>query len=103
VAGGPPVCAAVGVEGLGRDHGEHVLVGHDAAWFATAMTRLLGERRLWSRLAAKGRAHVARGHGLEAVRAALLEALEAVQEREPKPTILPPGSRDRLNCRILYQ
>lgn len=59
-AGRPLVATTVALEGLGLRPGEHALVADDAPSFAAAVLRLFHDDDLARRLAAAGRAEVAR-------------------------------------------
>jgi glycosyltransferase involved in cell wall biosynthesis len=50
----PVVTTTVGCEGIEVEPGRHLLIGDDAATFADACTRLLGDPALRARLAADG-------------------------------------------------
>jgi GT2 family glycosyltransferase/glycosyltransferase involved in cell wall biosynthesis len=67
----PVVTTAIGAEGMGLVDGEHALVADAPQAFAAAVVRLCGDRALWERLAAAGRAHVAQRLSPEAARGAL--------------------------------
>jgi len=74
----PVVTTAVGAEGMGLVDGEHALVADDPEAFAAAVVRLHGDRALWERLAANGRAQIERLLGPRAALEGLRALLEAV-------------------------
>src|SRR5712691_1579136 len=86
-AGTPTVSTTIGVEGLGLQHGEHVLIADDPKEFAAGMTTLLRDSKLWSKLARAGREHVRGTNGKEFVRRCFAEAVETVMVRAPKRVI----------------
>jgi glycosyltransferase involved in cell wall biosynthesis len=82
--GTPTVSTTIGVEGLGLQHREHVLVADDPAEFAASVSTLLSDSRLWTRLARAGRKHVKGTNGRKLVHCRFTEATEAVMARAPK-------------------
>jgi glycosyltransferase involved in cell wall biosynthesis len=54
-AGLPVVSTAMGAEGLGAKHGEHLLLADDAPAFAREVTRLLACKNLRAELGMAGR------------------------------------------------
>ena len=78
------VSTTIGVEGLALRHGEHVLVADDPREFAAAVTTLLTDGKLWTRLARAGRKHVRGTNGRELAQSRFKAALELVSERAPK-------------------
>lgn len=85
LAGTPTVSTTIGVEGLGLQDGEDVLVADDPEAFARAIERLLTDEPLWQKLASRGRAHIGQLHGREISRQRFLETIEQVRSRPPKP------------------
>jgi O-antigen biosynthesis protein len=83
----PTVTTSMGIEGLDVVPDEQVLVADGAERFATAIERLLRDRKLWTKLADQGIEQVMRLHGADVVRARLLTALDSILE---EPTALPP-------------
>ncbi|MCC6419464.1 MAG: glycosyltransferase [Gemmataceae bacterium] len=77
-AGLPVVSTAIGVEGMAVVTGEHVLLAETASDLANGAARLVREPALWQRLADAGRAYVGSHHSRSALRAALIEALAAL-------------------------
>ncbi|HEY4096531.1 MAG TPA: glycosyltransferase [Baekduia sp.] len=73
----PVVTTSVGAEGMGLVDGQTALIADTDEAFAAAVARVYEDRGLWERLAAAGRAHVERTHGLEATRAALRDTLRS--------------------------
>ncbi len=65
----PVVATGCAVEGMHLREGEDVLIADDAEAFALALLRLYDDEALWSRLAANGRANVARHFSADAARA----------------------------------
>jgi hypothetical protein len=82
--GTPSVTTTVGIEGLGLEHGKHVLVADEPGAFADAVGRLVDDADLWESLAREGRRHALRSHSRDAARAQLLRAVAAVLARPPK-------------------
>ncbi len=95
MAGTPAVSTTVGLEGLDLEDGEHLLVADDPASFASAIERLLTDRRLWEKLARAGREHVLRQHDPSTSLRDLLAAFADVLKKEPKVRLLR-GSRSEL-------
>ncbi len=54
----PVVSTSLGAEGIDAEPGRHLLLGDDAASFAAAVSRVLGDPQLGSRLGREGRALV---------------------------------------------
>ena len=79
--GTPTVTTPVGIEGFDVRDEEEVLVADDPATFASAITRLVRDRDLWERLAARGRDRIREEHSHEVARARLLEALAGARTR----------------------
>ncbi|HSD16986.1 MAG TPA: glycosyltransferase [Thermomonas sp.] len=69
----PVVATTAAVEGMHLRDGEDVLVADAAGAFADAVLRLHDDEALWSRLAANGRANVARHFSPDAARAVVRE------------------------------
>lgn len=95
LVGSPAVSTSVGIEGLGLQHGEQVLVADTPEAFAEAITRLLSDTRLWKKLARQGRAYALSAHGREGTQKRLLEVIRDVLERSPKKIVRsspPPNS-----------
>lgn len=88
MVGTPSVATSVGVEGLDLSDGEHVLVADDPDTFAGAIERLLEDRTLWQRLAARGREHVTARHGRAIASRRLSEVVAAVLRRGTKPPLV---------------
>lgn len=80
MAGTPSVSTSIGIEGLGLQHEEQVLVADTPDDFAGAIERLLTDERLWRAMAGAGRRHIAARHSRAAVRAAFLTAVERVMD-----------------------
>jgi glycosyltransferase involved in cell wall biosynthesis len=72
----PVVSTTIGVEGMGLEDGEHVLVADEALAFAEAVARLYGDEALWTRLARGGRDRVNGLLSPEVAGAALRDLLE---------------------------
>jgi glycosyltransferase involved in cell wall biosynthesis len=85
--GTPTVSTTIGVEGLGLEHGEHVLIADTPETFAEGIATLLTDSRLWTKLATAGRDRVAQTNGREVVRRCFSEAVEAVMQRMPKRSV----------------
>lgn len=83
--GTPTVSTSIGAEGLGVQHGEHLLIADDPADFAASMTSLLRDAALWSKLARAGQRHVGRTNGRALAAATLADSVAAVFCRPPKP------------------
>jgi GT2 family glycosyltransferase len=74
-AGIPCVCTTIAAEGMGIVDGIHARVADDAKTFAEAVVALYNGEKLWTRIAANGRALVEDRFGDAANRASFLEAL----------------------------
>jgi glycosyltransferase involved in cell wall biosynthesis len=90
MVGTPSVSTAIGIEGLGLRHEQHVLVANDPSSFARAVERLMGDEPVWQQLAHAGRAHVLARHSAAVVRTAFLSAVDRAftsskSERAPAP------------------
>lgn len=70
----PVVATSIGAEGMGLEHGVHLLVADQEEEFASQVLCLLRDDALWSRLSAAGRAHIERTLSVDVVRTRL-EAL----------------------------
>ncbi len=70
-AGLPVVTTTLGAEGLGATDGEGLLIGDDAAGFASRIVKLHRDADLWARLSEEGQEIVRRECSPEAQRAAL--------------------------------
>jgi glycosyltransferase involved in cell wall biosynthesis len=100
LAGGTPtVSSTIGVEGLNLRHGEHVLIADDPASFASALTELLKDSKLWSELAHNGLERVRETNGRDLVKQRFADALEAVMASEPKRVVAFPRAltQSRMN------
>ena len=75
--GTPSVSSTVGIEGMGLQDGEHVLVADAPQQFAAGIARLLEDQALWQRLASSGRLHVMATHSRDVARRAFAEVVEA--------------------------
>ncbi|MGH8798818.1 MAG: glycosyltransferase, partial [Casimicrobiaceae bacterium] len=71
----PVIATTPSIEGMHLDPGRDVLVGDDPRAFADAVVRAYRDPALWNRLAAGGRANVARHFSREAASAAIAELL----------------------------
>ena len=69
----PVVATTPAVEGMHLVDGVDVLVADDANAFADAALRLHGDEALWNRIAANGRANVARHFSMDAAREVVRE------------------------------
>jgi GT2 family glycosyltransferase len=78
MVGTPSVSTLVGIEGLGLEDREHVLVAESPRDFAEHLSSLLEDPELWHRLAAQGRTHIDQAHGREAVCARFLSVVKRV-------------------------
>jgi SAM-dependent methyltransferase/glycosyltransferase involved in cell wall biosynthesis len=76
MVGVPIVATSIAVEGLEINDGEGVLIADDREAFAREIGRLLESDSTWRQVAGRGRELILRGHGREAVKARLLEAVE---------------------------
>jgi len=83
-AGTPVVTTSVGLEGLALKHGREVLLADDPSDFAQAITRLVSDEKLWSRLAKSGRSVMTETHSREYARQQLRMALESTLARKVK-------------------
>ncbi len=72
----PVVSTTIGVEGMGLQDGEHVLVADEPSAFAEAVARLYADEALWNRLARGGRDRINGLLSPEVAGAALRELLE---------------------------
>ena len=81
MVGTPAVSTSIGAEGLGLEHGKHVLIADDPGSFAAGMTRLLSESRRWKQLARAGQVHIQAHHGWESVRGQFQRAVAQVLAR----------------------
>jgi len=84
MAGTPTVASSIGIEGLGIQDGEHILVADDPAGFAAHVTSLVCDQGLWHKLARAGRARMLESHGRQSVGERLEQALSVVLARQPK-------------------
>jgi glycosyltransferase involved in cell wall biosynthesis len=82
--GTPTVSTTIGVEGLGVEHGEQVLIADTPDEFAAGVTTLLKDSKLWTKLAEAGREHVAQTNGREAVTRRFAAAVDSVMARASK-------------------
>jgi len=80
--GTPIVSTSIGVEGLVLRDGKHALVADERHRFAGAVSRLLGDRKLWTTLAASGRVAVARSFSRVEARRQFHSAVETVLGRD---------------------
>lgn len=103
VLGTPTVCTSVGAEGLSLEPGRHVLVADDPSEFATSLTNLLTDPEMWQRLSVEGHRHIGKGHRRDAVRRSLVDALQELSQRSPKPPCLPDVDDEHYDGRIRYQ
>ncbi len=78
MVGTPTVSTSIGAEGLDLSDGEHALIADDPLAFASAISKVLSDERLWERLAKQGRAHILSKHSREAVRDRFLRFLTTV-------------------------
>lgn len=101
MAGTPTVSTTVGIEGLGLNDGEHLVVADSPDAFARSIEQLVRDRRLWDRLATQGRSHIEREHSREAARQRLSRAVEIVLAKAPKEIAesrVEPAARGRLTA-----
>ncbi len=68
IHGLPVVATGIGAEGMGLEHGTHLLVADDPAAFAEAVLSLLQDDALWEQLSGQGRQHIERTLSRDAVR-----------------------------------
>lgn len=92
--GTPTISTTVGIEGLGLQPDEHVLVADAPDDFAASVERLLGSAPVWERLSRQGREHVVARHGREVVRQRLMTVLSSILAKpvkgaSPSPPALP--------------
>jgi GT2 family glycosyltransferase len=99
MSGTPSVSTSIGVEGLELTDGKEVLIAEQPAAFAEAITRLLKEAKLWSKIAKQGRAHVLPRQGRNAAKSIFLATIETVLTQKSKRSRHPPASPDH-NYRI---
>lgn len=81
-SGTSSVSTSVGIEGLNLRNGEDVLVADTPDAFAAAITRLLTDAELWSRIAESGRHKVADAHHPEIVQTHLEQVLSQVMSKD---------------------
>ncbi|MGQ0762602.1 MAG: glycoside hydrolase family 99-like domain-containing protein [Acidobacteriota bacterium] len=91
MAGIPTVTTSVGAEGLNLVDGEHVLIADDPESFATAITRLLSDSKLWTRLANQGYELIVKAHSREVARHCLMGVIQSAFDRRVK-TYAPPDA-----------
>ena len=103
MAGTPTVSTSVGAEGFDVVPGRHLLVADEPAAFGQAITTLLADEQLWTRLAKDGRQRMLRDHGRERARQALLDTISSVLSRTPKGPRLPPRDDSYHLARLVYQ
>lgn len=92
LVGTPSVSTTIGVEGLNLHGEEHVLIADDPEAFATAMTRLLTDETLWTKLAVNGREHLGASYHVEGARCRFWDVVNKTLANPPKKA---PG----WNCR----
>jgi glycosyltransferase involved in cell wall biosynthesis len=80
-AGRPVVGTTTGLEGLGLDSGVHALIADDAESFADAVSRVLTDDDLATRLAAAGRALVEERYSWETIGSRYAETLLGEPDR----------------------
>jgi len=90
MAGIPTVTTSIGAEGLNLTDGEHVLIADDAEKFAASITRLLTDKKLWSRLSRQGYEHIVKGHSRDIAKSRFMNAIEVVLAQDAK-TYNPPS------------
>ncbi|MGV8840738.1 MAG: glycosyltransferase [Bauldia sp.] len=73
--GRPVVSTTMGAEGLGVEHGRHLLIADTAVAFAEACASLLDDPELAARLVANAADWVRRHHSTDAVRAAVADSI----------------------------
>jgi glycosyltransferase involved in cell wall biosynthesis len=103
MTGTPTVSTSIGVEGLDIRNEEHVLVADTPEAFAAAMTRLLGDRKMWERLARDGRTQVLREFSEEEEARRFRAGVAAVISRPAGRPILPDMSTEQFQERVNYQ
>ncbi len=79
--GTPAVSTTIGAEGLAVRHDEHILIADEPAAFASAMKRLVDDRKLWTRLATSASRLITANHGKESARAQFRSAIETLLSR----------------------
>lgn len=77
----PVVSTSVGCEGIGAEHGRHLLIADGEEEFADAVVRLLSDFDLRKRLAEEGRAFVEANYSWDNICLRLDETLEMIQEK----------------------
>lgn len=77
----PVVATAMACEGMGLEHRRDVLVADTAEEFAASIVELYGDRELWNRLVAGGRANIEAFYSMEAAQEAIGRALDFVTSR----------------------
>ena len=93
-AGTPVVTTSVGLEGLDLRDSEHVLLADDVTGFVSAITRLVNDRRLWSRLALNGRAAVATNHSRAEASRQFRFVLDTILALDAKKTTIGEAERE---------
>jgi glycosyltransferase involved in cell wall biosynthesis len=81
----PVVTTPIGAEGLDLQQGEHALIAVDASDMAAALTRVLTDDELWTRLAAQGADHIDARHGLSHVKPQFDAMIGTVMARPLQP------------------
>lgn len=103
MSGVPTVTTSIGAEGLDIEHGRHAMICDHPQEFAEAITALLHDDGLWSRISKSARDHVMSQHSRKAARARFLQAIEHTTRHAPKPAILKDCTLEKHQTRINYQ
>ena len=77
-SGRPVVSTSVGVEGIAAEHGRHLLVADGAEAFADAVTKVLADAALRTRLGTEGRALAEQRYDWRVLSARFEEILESL-------------------------
>jgi glycosyltransferase involved in cell wall biosynthesis len=93
MTGTPTVSTSIGVEGLHLTHEKHVLVADDPLAFAERIGRLLSDAELWEALSHEGRQHVMESHGHRHASTRLMQVIDEVLLKTPKPLMTSPSDR----------
>jgi glycosyltransferase involved in cell wall biosynthesis len=82
--GTPAVTTTIGAEGFEPIDGTHALIADDPARFASSISMLARNDRLWRRLSRRGRADIATLYDREVARRLLLEVIDRVVASPPR-------------------
>jgi len=87
ISGIPVVTTDIGSEGMGLVDGKHVLVANNPDEFATAITRLYTDEKLWHNLVENGKNHIKQNYSTEAVAKKLDNLVKGVKVMVKQPVV----------------